>query len=82
MTIHPACGKIFRDMIQAILVRAEMDESVSDVIATTGQEWDHVRKAIDPAMSSQNVTVQGIMRELLECECGLYREERARGLRS
>jgi len=59
-----------------------MDESVEDVIETTGYEWDEVRKAIDPAMSTQNVAVQALFRELMECECELYREERARGLRS
>jgi len=53
-----------------------MDESVEDVIETTGREWDEVRKAIDPAMSTQNVAVQGIMRELLECMCPILIEEK------
>ena len=78
MTIHYACRKIFADLVDAILVRAEMDESVFQVIERTGREWDYVRRGIEPAMSSQNVAVQGIMRELLECECPIVREERRR----
>jgi len=76
MTIDYACRHIFEDLINAILVRAEMDESVNQVIEKTGTEWDYVRRAIDPAMSTQNVEVQKIMRELLECECPTYREQR------
>jgi len=76
MTIHYVCRKMFEDLVNAILVRAEMDESVNQVILRTGREWDYVRRSIDPAMSTQNVEVQKIMRELLECECPIYREER------
>ena len=76
MTIHYACRKMFEGVINAILVRAEMDESVFQLIERTGREWGYIRRAIDPAMSTQNVEVQKIMRELLECECPIYREER------
>lgn len=82
MTVHYACLDIFRNLINAILVRAEMDESVFQLIQETGRDWKLVRKAIDPAMSKKNVEVQEIFRELLQCECPIYREERAKGLRS
>lgn len=78
MTIHPACRRQFGDFTNAILVRAEMDESAFKVIEATGRDWNYVRKAIDPAMSKQNVVVQGILRELLNCECEIYKEERRR----
>jgi len=82
MTIHYPCREIFERLVKAILVRAEMDESVFEVMDRTGREWEYVRRAIDPAMSTQNVEVQKIMRELLECECELYREEAKKGERS
>lgn len=76
MTIHYGCRKLFEDVARGILVRAEMDQSVFQVIEETGRTWDMVRKAIDPAMSDQNMAVQGLMKELLECECPIYRERR------
>jgi len=78
MTIHYACRDIFRELIDAILLRAEMDEAVFQTMEATGEGFDYVRKAIDPAMSKQNVEVQKILRKLLECECPIYREEALR----
>lgn len=78
MTIHPACRRIFDDFARAILVRAEMDESVFELIEETKQDFRYVRKAIDPAMSTQNVAVQAILRELLDCECPILKEEKRR----
>ena len=75
MTIHYVCRKQFVDLVNAILVRAEMDESVFDVIERTGMEWKYVRKSIDVAVSKQNVAVQELLRELMACECELYVEE-------
>jgi hypothetical protein len=60
------------------LVRAEMDESVFQLIEETKQDFRYVRKAIDPAMSTQNVAVQAILRELLDCECPILKEEKRR----
>jgi hypothetical protein len=76
MTVHPACRKQFEDFVNAILIRAEMDASVFQLIEETKQDFKYVRKAIDPAMSTQNVNVQALLRELLECECAIYFEER------
>jgi hypothetical protein len=53
-----------------------MDASVFQLIEETKQDFKYVRKAIDPAMSAQNVNVQALLRELLNCECKLYAEER------
>jgi hypothetical protein len=76
MTVHVACRKQFEDFARAILIRAEMDASVFQLIEETKQDFKYVRKAIDPAMSMQNVNVQALLRELLECECPIYFEER------
>jgi len=76
MTVHPACRKQFEDFVNGILIRAEMDASVFQLIEETKQDFKYVRKAIDPAMSTQNVNVQALLRELLDCECKLYAEER------
>jgi hypothetical protein len=76
MTVHAACRKQFEDFQRAILIRAEMDASVFQLIEETKQDFKYVRKAIDPAMSMQNVNVQALLRELLECECPIYFEER------
>jgi hypothetical protein len=76
MTVHPACRKQFEDFQRAILIRAEMDESVFQLIEETKQDFKYVRKAIDPAMSAQNVNVQALLRELLDCECPIYFQER------
>jgi len=76
MTVHPACRKQFEDFARAILIRAEMDASVFQLIEETKQDFRYVRKAIDPAMSTQNVNVQALLRELLDCECAIYFEER------
>lgn len=74
MTLHYACKGIFGEAVKAILVRAEMDAAVFKTIDRTGHDWSFVRRAINPAMSDQNVAVQGVMRDLLECECPIYRE--------
>jgi hypothetical protein len=76
MTVHPVCRKQFEDFVNGILIRAEMDASVFQLIEETKQDFKYVRKAIDPAMSMQNVNVQALLRELLECECPIYFEER------
>jgi hypothetical protein len=55
-----------------------MDESVFELIEETKQDFRYVRKAIDPAMSTQNVAVQAILRELLDCECPILKEEKRR----
>ena len=78
MVVHLPCSKHYRNLIEAILTRAEMDHSVFDVMYRTGRDWNHVRRAIDPAMSDQNVEAQEIMRDLLSCECPIYRERRPR----
>jgi hypothetical protein len=74
MTVHPVCRKQFEDFVNGILIRAEMDASVFQLIEETKQDFKYVRKAIDPAMSTQNVNVQALLRELLDCECKLYEE--------
>ena len=73
--IHPACAKIFRDLVGAILTRGEMDEASFHVMETTGVEWKYVRRSIDYAMSEQNKVVQDLMQELLDCEIPIYKEE-------
>ena len=73
--IHPACAKIFRDLVGAILTRAEMDESAFQVMETTGVEWKYVRRSIDYVMLEQNKVVQGLMGELLDCEIPVYKAE-------
>lgn len=78
MTIHPACHKQWTDFVNGILIRGEMDASVFQLIEETKQDFKYVRKAIDPAMSAQNVAVQALLRELLNCECPIYWEEKKR----
>ena len=73
--IHPACAKIFRDLVGAILTRGEMDEATFQAVEATGVEWKYVRRSIDYAVSEQNRVVQGLMRELLDCETPIYKEE-------
>jgi hypothetical protein len=51
-----------------------MDASVFQLIEETKQDFKYVRKAIDPAMSMQNMNVQALLRELLDCECPIYFE--------
>lgn len=58
MTIHYVCRKQFADLVDAILVRAEMDESVSQVIEETGRNWNYVRKAIDSVPHYSPVVVK------------------------
>jgi len=53
-----------------------MDASVVQLIEQTGQDFKYVRSAIDPAMSAQNVAVQALLREFLNCECPIYFEEK------
>lgn len=78
MTIHVGCARHFRDLVDTILIRADMDESAFQVIERTGRDWDFVRSSIDYAMVEQNLAVQDVMRELQKCECVLYAEEKRR----
>lgn len=79
MTIHYQCAKIFQDLVNAILVRGQMDESAFEVMRRTGRNWEHIRKSMDYAMSTQNKVVQGLMRKLIECETPIYKELEKRG---
>lgn len=82
MTIHAPCAPTFKDLLDAILTRAKMDISTFSVIEETGEDFQHVRKAVDPAMNEQNLTVQNLLAELLECECPIVKEEAKYGKRA
>jgi len=72
MTIHSECSKLYNALVREISVRGEMDSATFRVMEESGRDWDFVRRAVDPAMSDQNVRVLEIMAELKRCECPRY----------
>lgn len=75
--IHDYCRSIYNELVDEILKRGEMDEATFMVMKKTKRNFHMVRKAIDIAMSSQNVSIQQKLKEFLECECPLVQEEEA-----
>lgn len=73
--IHDYCRSIYNELVDEMLKRGEMDEATFMVMRKTKRNFHLVRKAIDPAMSSQNVFIQQKLKEFLECECPLVQEE-------